>query len=201
MLGFGWAIGCSSGPPRPQPGSDAFLWAEAKQSAPRLVKATLDDFLGIHVFRIGQPRGPAPATAQCSFRKRRLSAANVPHSPVTRLKIVRSGMATLVCGGKFRPTIGVLALAAVAVGLMLFTWPHWWPRSHKFTVTYDGVLVQKPEVHRGKDCFLSRLTNLSDSDYLVYPVAHELGGSPGASFLVFSGARILERHPGNLHPD
>jgi hypothetical protein len=31
-LGFGWAIGCSSGPPRPQPGSAAFLWAEAKQS-------------------------------------------------------------------------------------------------------------------------------------------------------------------------
>jgi len=31
-LGFGWAIECSSGPPRPQPGSAAFLWAEAKQS-------------------------------------------------------------------------------------------------------------------------------------------------------------------------
>lgn len=31
-LGFGLAIGCSSGPPRPQPGSAAFLWAEAKQS-------------------------------------------------------------------------------------------------------------------------------------------------------------------------
>ena len=31
-LGFGWAIGCSIGPPRPQPGSDAFLWSEAKRS-------------------------------------------------------------------------------------------------------------------------------------------------------------------------
>jgi hypothetical protein len=31
-LGFGSAVGCSSGPPRPRPGSAAFLWAEAKQS-------------------------------------------------------------------------------------------------------------------------------------------------------------------------
>jgi hypothetical protein len=31
-LAFGLSIGCSSGPPRPQPGSAAFLWAEAKQS-------------------------------------------------------------------------------------------------------------------------------------------------------------------------
>ena len=46
--------------------------------------------------------------------------------------------------------------------------------------------MQKPEVHRGKDCFLLRLTNLSDSDYL-YPAAHELGEARRHRFWFFPG--------------
>jgi hypothetical protein len=91
----------------------------------------------------------------------------------------------LICGGKFRRTIGFVALAAVV--LLLFTWRHWWSRSHEFSVTYEGVLVPKPEIYRGKNCFLLRLTNLSDSDYLVYPVAHELGEAQRHRFWFLPG--------------
>ena len=54
-------------------------------------------------------------------------------------------MTALIRSREFLRTIGLLLLATAAVGLLLFTWRHWWPSSHEFSVTYNGVPVPKPE--------------------------------------------------------
>jgi hypothetical protein len=79
------------------------------------------------------------------------------------------------------------ATTTVAVGLLAYTWNHWWPKSRSFWVTYDNVIAHDTDVYDGKDCFLLRLPAASDSRYVIYPLRGELGEAIHDRFRFFPG--------------